>query len=149
MPIFALPFVLSFTDALDEGLDMKFLLRQVWSCLIEQVILFTFKKRSSQIPQRFWTQNSWSGFPGETKTMHWVLPKLSDLQMNETSNFLFDRLECIMHLPLSPARPLHRVFPKLSGHTVVKSAFFVTLHLRDQNLQCFPRNRRNASAMWM
>ena len=28
---------------------MKLLLRQVWSCLIEQVILTTFKKRSSQI----------------------------------------------------------------------------------------------------
>ena len=38
-------------------------------------------------------------------------------------------------------------FTEASGHTVVKSAFFVILHLRDQNLQCFPRNRRNASAI--
>ena len=30
---------------------MKFLLRQVWSCLIEQMIPATFKKRSSQIRQ--------------------------------------------------------------------------------------------------
>ena len=30
------------------------------------------------------------------KTMHRVTPKLSDLQMNETSNFPFDRLECIV-----------------------------------------------------
>ena len=73
--------------------------------------------------------------------MHRVSPELSDLQMSETSNFPFDRL------PLSPARPMHRVSPKLSVHTVVKSASFVTLHLGDQNLQCFLRNRRSACAV--
>ena len=41
------------------------------------------------------------------------------------------------YLPLSPAWPMRRVSPKLSGHTVVKSATFVTLHLRDQSPQCF------------
>ena len=88
---------------------MKFLLRQVWSCLIEQVILVAFKKRSFQIRRVkcFWTQKSWSGFPVQMKTMQ-------------------------------------RVSPKLSGHTVVMSASVVILHLRDQNLQCFPRNRRSA-----
>ena len=35
--------------------------------------------------------------------MHRVFPKLSDLRMNDTSNFPF-RLESIVHLPLSPAR---------------------------------------------
>ena len=40
--------------------------------------------------------------------------------MNETSKLTM-RLETIVHIPLSPARPLHRVSPKLSGHTVVKS----------------------------
>ena len=33
--------------------------------------------------------------------MHWVSPKLSDLQMSETSNFLFDQLEYFVHLRLS------------------------------------------------
>ena len=79
-------------------------------------------------------------------TMHWVSPKLSDLQMNETSNFPF-RLESIVHPPLSFAQPLHRVSPRLSGNTVGKSASFVTLHLRDQNLHCFLRNRRSASVI--
>ena len=62
-------------------------------------------------------------------------------------SFGAQKLEGIANLPLSPAGPLHRVSPKLSGHSMVKSASFVTLHLRDQNLQCIPRNRRNASAI--
>ena len=49
----------------------------------------------------FWfgTQNSWSGFSVQLKTMHRVHPKLSELQMSEISIFPFDRLECIVHLP--------------------------------------------------
>ena len=67
--------------------------------------------------------------------------------MNETLNIPFDWLEQIVHLTLSPARPLHQISPKLSVHTMVRSASFVTLHLRNQNLQCFLRNRRNACAI--
>ena len=53
--------------------------------------------------------------------------------------------ETLVNLPLSPERQLHLVSQKLFGHTVMKSATFLSLHLRDQNLQCFPRNRRSAS----
>ena len=64
------------------------------------------------------------------------------VQMNETSNYPFDWLDQIVHLPisLSLTRPLHRVCPKFSGHTVVKSAFFC-------NSPSSPRNRRSASAI--
>ena len=77
------------------------------------------------------TQNSTFGFSVHyvlVKTMQPVSRKLSDLLINET----------FVHLPLSPERPLHLVSQKLFGHTVVKSATFVTLHLRDQSPRCFP-----------
>ena len=78
------------------------------------------------------------GCPRSFLTFRWI----------ETSNFPFDRLACIVHLHLSPARPLHRVSPKLPGRTVVNSASFVTHHLRDENLQSFPRNRRKCICDW-
>ena len=64
--------------------------------------------------------------------MHRVSPKVSDLQMNETSNFPF-QLESIVHFSFTPARPMHRVSRKLSGHTVVKTASFVTPSSRSES----------------
>ena len=77
-----------------------------------------------------------SSFPVLMKTMHWVSPKLSDLQMNETSNCPFDRLECCAHSSLSLSLSLFRLL-----HMFPSSQWW------SQNLQCFPRNRRNASAI--
>ena len=82
------------------------------SDLASDLCYFQEEVLSNSMGCRFWTQNSWSSFHVQMKTMRWVSPKLSDLQMNETSNFPFDRLECVVHLPLSPARPLHRVSPE-------------------------------------
>ena len=86
---------------------------------------------SNSTDWRFRTENSTFGFSvpySQVKKMQPVSRKLYDLLMNET----------FVHLPLFPERPLHLVSQKLFGHTVVNSATFVTLHLRDQSPQCFP-----------
>ena len=44
---------------------MKFLLRQVWSCLIEQVVFATFKKRSSQIRRALNASDALKCFPSQ------------------------------------------------------------------------------------
>ena len=109
---------------------MKFLLRQVWSCVLEQNVLTALKKRSSQIRRisvfehRIPDQVSlfrWKqcvGFPRSFLTFRWMRPQTP-----------FDRLECTVHLPIS-CMTIASGFPKLSEHAVVKSASFVTLHLR-------------------
>ena len=61
------------------------------------------------------------GFPRSFLTFRWMGPQ----------TFLSIGLSV-----LCPAWPLHRVSPKLSGHTLVKSASSVTLHLRDQFRIC-------------
>ena len=95
MPILALAFVVVVHRCTFQGLDMKFLLRQVWSCLIEQVILVTFKKRSSQIWRVSVSEHRtpWWGFPVQTKSVL-GFPKISVLRMNETSNFRTARVFC-------------------------------------------------------
>ena len=109
-------------------MKLSYFARSDLDCLSKWSLFLLEEVLSNSTGWRFWTQNSWSGFPAQMKTMHRVSLKLSDLQMNDTSNFLF-QLESFVHLPLSPAWKLHRVYPKLSGHTVVKSASFVTLHI--------------------
>ena len=149
MLIFALPFVVvvhrcTHWGTRHEVLASPGLILSDWAsdpCYFQEEIL------SNSTDKRFWTQNSWSDFPVQMKTMHRVSPKLSDLQMTETSNFLFDRLECVVHIPLSPAWPLLRFPRSFLGIQWWSQNFFVTLHLRDQSLQCFPRDRRNASAI--
>ena len=52
-------------------------LRQVWSCLIEQVILVTFKKRSSQVRRVSVSEHRTPDqvFSAQMKTMHLVPPE--------------------------------------------------------------------------
>ena len=96
MPILALAFIVVVHRCTFQGLDMKFLLRQVWSCLIEQVILVTFKKRFSQIWRVSVSEHRtpWWGFPVQTKSVL-GFPKIFcpadewDLKLSNGSSVLF------------------------------------------------------------
>ena len=93
-------------------------------CYLQERIL------SNSTGQRVWTQNSWSGF-------RWMRPQpFLSIGLSVLCTYLFLLHDHCIGFPWG-----------FLGIQWWSQHLFVTLNLRDQKLQCFPRNRWNASAI--
>ena len=145
--------LLKLNDTAIARSNLMFLLHKFRPCLIKQMILIAFKKRSSQ----FWWMSTFKNrtlepvsrfvalwwkhcirFPRRSWLLRWI--------WHQALSSWVISLSTSCTCPLSSVLLLLLVSLKLwfFTYTVLRPAFFVILHLQDPSLQCFQLNHHRS-----